>query len=404
MNNILLQDGSIAPKQVDRTWPLFRLAFRPFFLFGALFSLVSLAAWLGLLSGKVTLSVHGGPLWWHMHEMLFGFVGAIVVGFLLSAVQTWTRLPSIKGVPLFLLFLLWLAARVLLWLPDLISPWTIAAIDLLFFPAAALVLARLVVKAKLWRNIIFIPLLAAMTLANATMHYAAATQRLDLASSSATAMVLLVTLLMCMMGGRVFPMFTANGTQTPRVQPIAWLERAAIISMLLVVISQLGSFALPTWLSATLLFVTAGIHFIRVFRWRIWVTFKTPLVWPLHVSYWCIPIGLTLLGIAELTDWITRSQAIHSLTVGAMGIMILAMIARVSLGHTGRAIQVGRLMNGAFLILTAAFLVRVFGNFAFSDYSHIFKAATALWVLAYGCFFVLYLPILTRPRIDGQPG
>lgn len=404
MNNILLQDGSVVPRNTDNTWPLFRLAFRPFFLFGALFSIVSLVAWNALLNGKIGFAVHGGPLWWHMHEMLFGFVGAIVVGFLLSAVQTWTRLPSIKGLPLFLLFLLWLTARVFMWLPAILPPWIIAVTDLLFFPAAALVLTRLVVKARLWRNIIFVPLLAAMTLANATMHYSAAEGLTELALSAAVGMVLMVTLLMCIMGGRVFPMFTANGTQTPRVPPLAWLEKSAIIGMLLVVVTQVGIFALPAWVNALLLFVTAALHFIRVFRWRIWVTLKTPLVWSLHVSYWCIPIGLTLLGISELSDSITRSQAIHSLTVGAMGIMILAMIARVSLGHTGRTIQVGKLMNAAFLILTFAFVVRVFGISVFPSYGDVFTTATALWVLAYGCFFALYLPILTRPRVDGQPG
>ncbi|WP_075187622.1 NnrS family protein [Teredinibacter haidensis] len=404
MNSTLFEKKPDQAPKSELGWAPFRLAFRPFFLFGSLFSCISLLAWNGLLNGQLVLEVYGNPLWWHTHEMLFGFVAAIVAGFLLTAVQTWTQLPSVKGIQLMGLFLLWLSARVLMWIPNSVSPWVILILDLLFLPMTAFIMARLVLRAKLWRNLMFVPLLLAMTLANGCMHYAVLTQQPGWDTQAAEAMVILVTLLMCILGGRVFPMFTANGTQTGRVQALGWLEKTSVASLLAVFITQVLVPDAPAWLTASLLFASAALQALRAFRWRIWVTFGTPLVWPLHISYWCIPLGLALLGWSEIGQGVTRSQAIHSLTVGAMGIMILAMISRVSLGHTGRVIQVGKIMSTAFIFLVLAFLVRVFGSYFYANYLHLLTFSTLLWTAGYSGFVIANFPVLTQPRIDGKPG
>jgi uncharacterized protein involved in response to NO len=336
--------------------------------------------------------------------MLFGFVSAIVVGFLLTAVRTWTSQPGLKGASLACLVALWLAGRLVLFLPAVIPLWLVALTDLAFLPLAALVLARPVVRVKQWRNIVFVPLLLAMTAANAGMHWAVLTGNLDIQYLAGNAMVMFVTLLMTIMAGRVVPMFTANGTGTERVPAIGWLEKMALLAVLLAVVVSFRPPGIPSGLVALCFFLAAFIHGIRAFRWRIWVTFRTPLVWSLHLSYWCIPLGLLLYGLSEITTAVTHAQATHTLTVGAMGLMILAMITRVSLGHTGRPLKVGKIMAAAFAMMFGAFIIRVFGALWIDNYANQILAASALWVIAHSCFVGMNAPVLTRPRVDGKSG
>ncbi|OUS29618.1 heme-Cu protein NnrS [Thalassotalea sp. 42_200_T64] len=397
MINIANTNNSNAEK-ADKPLAFFELAFRPFFLCASFFSIISLIMWSALLNGSVAINVYGGALWWHKHEMLFGFVSAIIVGFLLTAVQNWTGVRSLNGRGLFALFALWLLARVAFLLPDIIPQWLIVAADIMFLPLAAVALAYPIIKVKLWRNLMFIPILLIMTLINISMHYSIVSQSMQLMSTASITMVLLITLIMTIMGGRVFPMFTANGTKTQRVNAIAWLEKLVIISTLLALISSFNIIELPALVNAVIFFIAAIAHAFRALRWRIWVTLKTPLVWSLHLSYWCIALGLFLFALAEVTTWVSQSQAIHLLTVGAMATMILSMISRVSLGHSGRAIVASKMMTFAFVAMILAAVIRVFGSYVVADYSQVINAAVVLWTIAYGSFVVIYLPILTQPK------
>jgi uncharacterized protein involved in response to NO len=400
----LMSNGQIVEREPLQGVAFLRLAFRPFFLLGALFGMVGICVWGAIVTGHLQLSLYGGGLWWHVHEMLFGFVCAIAVGFLLTAVQTWTGVAGIKGTPLAMLVGLWLLGRVLMFLGAVLPGWVIALVDVLFLPVAAAVLVAPIVQVKQWRNIVFLPVLLLMIVANTVMHWAVLGGDPGLQPLAGNAMVLLVTLLMTIVAGRVVPMFTANGTKTERVPPLPWLEKACIPVMVLALLAGLAQHKLPPELVAVIFLMAAFVHALRVLRWRLWVTLRTPLVWTLHLSYWSIPLGLLLFGLGQLGVGVSQTQAIHTLTVGGMGMMILAMISRVSLGHTGREIVVGRVMTGAFLAMYAAFLVRVFGVYLFSDYSQLLVTAVCLWLLAYGCFFALYLPVLARSRIDGRPG
>lgn len=401
----LLNDGRIGePPAPDSSLPFLRLAFRPFFMLGALFSMLCVALWASAFSGAVQLDVYGGILWWHMHEMLFGFVSAIVAGFLLTAVQTWTGVPGVKGGWLGALVLLWLAGRIALFLPVFLLPVVIAGLDLAFLPAVALVLGRSVFKVRQWRNSIFIPILLAMTGANAAMHWAAQQADILLQAESGSVMVMLVALLMTVMGGRVIPMFTANGTKTERVEALPWLEKLSIVGMVLVVLASVPGLSPPAGVAAGLFFLSAAVQGLRVLRWRLQVTLRTPLVWSLHLSYWCIPLGLLLEGLSISGAAVTHSQAVHALGVGGMGLMILAMISRVSLGHTGRPLVVSGVMSTAFLALFGAFLIRTFGIYLLPGYTAVVITAAALWLLGYGCFVWVYWPVLSRPRSDGRPG
>ena len=190
--------------------PLFRLAFRPFFLGGALFSVVSLLLWGGSLFYGARFTPYGGIVWWHMHEMLFGFTLAIIAGFLLTAVQTWTGIKSIKGVPLAALCLLWLAARIMLLFSDAVNPWLAAVVDLSFPLITAGLMASYVLRKRMWRNLVFTPVLLLMAFASGMMHWGVISQNYALAYQGAYGGVYLIALLMVILGGRVIPFFTAN--------------------------------------------------------------------------------------------------------------------------------------------------------------------------------------------------
>ena len=203
-------------EKANHTLPLFRLAFRPFFLGGALFSIVALALWASFWLGGTSWIPHGGWLWWHAHEMIFGFVCAIVAGFLLTAVQNWTALPSITGWPLAGIFLLWLLPRVFLLYPvsaiEGVLPW----LDLAFLPLVAWVMGRMLWRVKQFHNLVFIPVLLLLATSNAQMHWAISQGDGALARQASHSAIFMIVLLMVVMGGRVIPFFTANGTATTR--------------------------------------------------------------------------------------------------------------------------------------------------------------------------------------------
>lgn len=384
--------------------PFFRLAFRPLFWCGALFGAISIAVWALLFNGLIDYNPYGGGYFWHVHEMLFGFTAAIIVGFLLTAVQNWTGVSSIKGLPLALLVMLWLVARLMLAFQYPGTEMITGMVDVLFLVVAAIALAIPIVKARLWRNLFFVPILLTMATLNA-LSYLAISGAYSLSFINLShVMVLLVTLVMCVMGGRVIPMFTANGTGTPKVAPIPWLEKLSIASVILCIFITAQLIDTSNLVDALVYFLAGLINFVRAFRWRIWVTFSTPLVWSLHLSYWSICIGLVMLGLVRANMLSNVSLALHSITVGGIGFMILAMISRVSLGHTGRKINVGKLVATAFVFIGLSFVVRVFAPLIYDEYAFVILLSAAFWVLAYSIFLFRYTPILFGPRIDGRDG
>jgi len=397
----MLPNGQISSADKnDVVSPFLMLAFRPFFLLGALFSALSIGVWGLTFTGHIEFSPLGGSLFWHTHEMLFGFAVAIISGFLLTAVQTWTGVPSVNGKPLAMLVLIWLTARILFAFPLLISDFGIMLIDLSFLPLVAVFLAIPIIKVRMWRNLFFVPLLLLMAFLNGLLHLSAQGTIAISFLTLSHAMVLMITLIMCIMGGRVFPMFTASGTHTARVASVAWLDNLAVVSVAVCVLVSFEIFARSPVLEASV-FITAGIlNFVRVLRWRIWVTLKTPLVWSLHLSYWSLCAGLVMLGLEKLGLLTSVSLAFHTITIGGIGLMILSMIARVSLGHTGRTLQISKAMVFAFSFIILALVARVLGPLLFSSHMILILLAAACWVIAYGTFVVVYFPILTTARID----
>ncbi|EOD53779.1 NnrS family protein [Aeromonas molluscorum] len=391
-------------RKEERILPLFRLGFRPFFLLGALFASLAMFAWLGQLNGYVFLPGLQNPVWWHGHEMLFGFGSAIVAGFLLTAVQNWTAHPGVRGWPLALVVGLWALPRLLLpWLGESTSALMLA--DLFWLPLCAWFLAKPIVVTRQWRNLFFVPLLLLLTLLNGASWY----WRGDwlLAERILITTVLLFITLIAVMGGRVIPFFTARGTGQDKVPALPWLERAALGSLWLLLACWLS---LPSgWLNAGLLaplyIVAALLNLWRQLRWRLPSTLPHPLLWSLHLAYLFIPLGLTGFAAQTMGFAITASAASHFLSAGAMGTMILAMIARVSLGHSGRALQVGRRIVLAFSLVLLAGLTRPLLPLLWPAQTLLGWNLSGLsWALAYALFVWVYAPILSRPRLDGRPG
>lgn len=383
--------------------PLFRLGFRPFFLLGALFSCLAMLGWLGQLNNWFALPGIGNPIWWHAHEMLFGFGAAIVAGFLLTAVQNWTAHPGVRSWPLALIVGLWVLPRCLLpWLGE--DNLILMALDLAWLPLCAWFLAKPVIMTRQWRNLFFVPLLLILTLLNgATWLWRddwSAVEHLLITT------VLLFTTLIAVMGGRVIPFFTARGTGQEKAPPSPWLERGALASLWLILLLWL----LPdSWTNSLymvpLYIVAAGLHLGRQLRWRPGTTLAQPLLWSLHLAYLFIPLGLLALAAHAAGLPLSLSLASHLLSAGCMGTMILGMIARVSLGHSGRALHVGRRITLAFALVILSAFMRVLLPLYWPSLTLTgWNLSGWSWIAAYGLFVWVYTPILTRPRADGRPG
>lgn len=387
--------------------PILRQAFRPFFLFGAVFSVLGMALWGFALAGKLQLDFYHNVMFWHQHEMLFGFVAAIIVGFLLTAAQNWTGLRATHGGSLLLLVLVWLAGRLLFLLGGSLPVWLVAVVDLAFIPLATAFFANLVLEAGNKRNLFLVPVLLLLAIANAIMHAGVHFNQFVFIQYGSMVAIWVITLVMVVISGRVLPMFTANGTGTEKIPRHPGLEILALGSVWLILLLELFNLTqfVPDVVMALLFGVSALVLTWRWLRVRPWLTWRVPLLWSLHVAVACIPLGMGLFAARYAGLDVGLSTAIHALTAGAMGIMILAMMARVALGHSGRPLTPHPLMSAAFLLVILGALARIFAGWALpGPVSSWYHFAIGAWVLAYGLFVVLYWRILTTPRVDGRPG
>ena len=387
--------------------PILRLGFRPFFLLGSIFGVIAILLWVLMLRGAVSFSPLGGMQWWHIHEMVFGFGCAIVVGFLLTAVQTWTGMKGVKGTPLLFITLLWATARLLVLFPDILGNTITLLIDISFLPIAAYVLGKPIVAIKQYRNLFFIPLLLLFTLANLEMHLSLISPEIFAYQPSSYTGVVLILLLMSVMSGRVVPMFTANGTNTPKATPSPLLDKLAniplAITMFMLLLHPIITFS--TNVFGCLLVFSGVFQSVRWLTWKPWITLGTPLVWALHIALKFISFGLILLGLSYLVTTVPSNHIWHLLTIGGIGGLILAMIARVTLGHTGRPLTPPKTMTLAFLFIAISATVRAFGPWFLPEKTAIFIDISGfLWIIAFGIFIFHYGPMLTSARTDDRPG
>jgi len=378
----------------------FALGFRPFFLFAGIAAVVLLGLWLLIYRGVLAAPDYYGGMAWHGHEMLFGYTVAVVAGFLLTAVKNWTGIQTPRYWPLAGLSLLWLLGRVLPFVPGL-PGWLIALVDVAFLPLLALGIAVPLFRAKQPSNIPFVFVLLAMAVANALFHL----QLLGIATTLQAGIRLevgLLVLLLAVMGGRVIPFFIERGLPGVKNKSWPWLEKLAIASVVLFVLGDL--FFPASGVTIAITFFAAAVHLLRVAGWyhhRVW---SVSLLWVLFVGYAWVGVGLLLHGLAAM-ELLNPMLALHAFTVGGVGILTLGMMARVSIGHTGRMMQAHPVMGWAFAFVALAAVVRVILPIFFpAMYVRWIDIAGLLWLMAFVSFVVIYFPMLTKPRVDGQEG
>jgi uncharacterized protein involved in response to NO len=380
-------------------WAFLSYAFRPFFLLNGIFAVLIVSVWVITLHGK-------GPSWitpdWHAHEMLVGFAMAAVAGFSLTAVATWTGRPAIRGAELGWLLLSWLAGRVAMLLDGRLPASLVTVLDMVFPLLLVLLLGREIIRGRSRRNFILIAVIASMCVFNGVYHVGAGGL---LPNAERTAVLLLmhaVLLLVTLIAGRIVPSFTANWLRMegrdrmpsggPRV------DQALLVMVVLTGFA--GSFFPLSRVSAAMYFATALLHLFRLSRWRGLSTVSNPLLFVLHVAYAWLPAGYALAGVVAM-GWLPfTGAALHALTMGAIGSMVLAVMTRVALGHTGRPLRAATGTVAAYWLLTLAALVRVLGPLLSPGRLWTIDTAAAGWALAFFIFTWSYWPILTRPRIQ----
>lgn len=382
--------------------PLWRLGFRPFFLGGAVFAALAVPLWLAVLCGLAHWQPLGGWLGWHRHEMTFGFALAIIAGFLLTAVQNWTGRPGLNGTPLGILAGFWLAAR-LAWL--LGAPWWLAApLELAFAPALGWFVGRSLVQVRQVRNYPVLAVLLLFTLADAEVMAGLALGNENWQRGGVFAALWLVAALMTLIGGRVIPFFTQRGLgRTAQVPAWPWLDWALLLgTVLLALLSALGLTLQPGLALAPLFGLLALGHLVRLWRWYDRDLWSVPLLWSLHLAYAWLAVAFLGLALSALGLAIPSSLPLHALTLGGIGGLILAMIARVTLGHTGRALQPPAAMSWAFAALNLGVVARVL-LVPWMPLTGLVSAGLC-WTLAFLVFARHYGPMLCSARVDGQPG
>jgi uncharacterized protein involved in response to NO len=381
-----------------RSFALFALGFRPFYLLGSLFATVSMLCWLAALHGS---SWNGGlaPLAWHQHEMVFGFALAVIAGFTLTAGRVWTGLETLSRGPLALLAALWLAARVLLYTgPGLAA----ALVDVAFPFALAAVMANVLFRSGDRHNLFVVAFLCVLGFADAAFFLEQAGLLPVSQGKSVTAALYLVVTLVIMIGGRVVPSFTANALPRSRVVRMPKLDLFALALTLLAFVCALND--LPGWAVAPLAAGAALAHLVRQARWAPFATWRRPILWVMHLSYAWIALGLALLACSSL-ELAPRAASIHAFGVGAVGGMIIAMITRTALGHTGRPLRAGIPETLAYVLVHAGAVARLLASLAPTlGYAVLVDLSGALWSAAFLIYFCAYLPALLLSRPDGKAG
>lgn len=374
--------------------------FRPFFLMGAIWAALAMLIWLPMFMGALAPPPVFSPVDWHAHAMLFGYTGAVVAGFILTAVPNWTGQLPVTGWPLGGLAALWLAGRLATTLPlDLPRP-LVAVADLALPAVLLVVLLREIVAGKNWRNLTVVGLIGIFAAGQAAFHWQAADgaaaqgwgARLGLAA---------IVMLMTLIGGRVIPSFTRNwlvkARQTALPGPFAAPDRVAL---------ALGGLALVGFVAAPDAALTAGLaalagaaHLFRLLRWRGGAIWSEPLLWILHVAYLWVALGF-LAAAAAAVGLMPAAGAQHVWMAGGIGCLTLAVMPRASLGHTGRALTAGPGLTAVFVLAILSALLRL--AYALTAQMWMLHAAGTAWIAAFAGFAILFWPVLTGPRVSAR--
>jgi uncharacterized protein involved in response to NO len=376
--------------------------FRPFFLLGALQAGLAILLWLPLLRGELEISSLFAPVDWHVHEMLYGYLPAIMTGFLLTAIPNWTGRLPVQGLPLFGLVALWLLGRLAVLFSSEIGWLAAAAIDCSFLLTVVAVAAREIIAGKNWRNLKVLAPVSVLCAANMLFHgeahlwgIADIGRRLGLSAA---------VLLIMIIGGRIIPSFTHNwlSREKPGRMPVSF-NRFDMMIIALSAVALAGWTFLPARLeTGALLAIASAANLLRLARWAGERTWRDPLVLILHLAYGFVPLGLLLAGLSALVpQTVPPAAAIHAFGAGAIGAMTLAVMVRATLGHTGRTLKAGKAGSAIFAcVILAAFLRLAAVCFPAVDF--LIDLSAVAWALAFLGFAIRFGGMLLRSRLRAQ--
>lgn len=375
---------------------LFAYPFRIFFLSTGIWAVMAILLWVGQLSGLWLLPLNGSPLLWHRHEMLFGLINPAIAGFLLTAVCVWTQTERLHGWPLAGLWLVWLCGRLLWFSGDVLPEGVVTAVNLLFLPLVILDAGRRILRVRQVRQYPVLGVLAALWISQFAL----------LVQPSVVVPEVVMTLLLMLMliiGGRITPAFSDNWLkqqgQTPASLTLPLLERALLPLMGLLALSFILLPSATPLLAAT----AAVVTLVRVVLWKGWCTRTEPLLWSLHLGMLWIPVALFLLAGGS-AGWWNPLAWLHAAGAGAAASLILAVMTRVSLGHTGRPLHLPSGLALAYKALFGAAVLRVLAALGSVPYLASLTLAASLWCSAFVLFLLRYTLILCQPRPDGRDG
>jgi len=381
----------------------FATGFRPFFLFGPLYGILILSYWTLFYTGifPPPPSVLD-PLLLHKHEMLFGFAGSILCGFLLTAVQNWTGLSTLRGGWLALCLFSWVLGRVAVFFSAYLAPLFLLTLDCLFPLIFFLGVSKAIILAKNLRNWFVPVLLFLFLIANLIFH---STEIFDLSINQQQALQAaqyIVIIFLIIIGNRVIPFFTQNALKV-EIKRYPSLDKS--LSFLVLCWSITGFFpSAMSFHSVLSLLIAAGL-LLRFSLWKTYLTLGNSMLWVLHIGYLFLPMGFLMEGGIGIGWPLSRSLGIHTFMVGALSVMAIGMISRVTLGHTGRVIAADRLMTLSFFIMVLSLVLRVGMVFFLPEFQMKWISISAiLWVCAFGIYLARFIPILVSPRLDGKPG
>lgn len=382
---------------------IFSFGFRPFFFGASIWAALAMGLWMATLLGAVALPTAFDPVSWHAHEFLFGYLGAVIAGFMLTAVPNWTGRLPVVGWPLAGLFCLWLVGRVAMTFSGAIPPALVAAFDLLFPFALTVTMAREIIAGRNWRNLMVVGLVAVFTLANCMFHWEA-TQGLYAADGYGLRLGLGAAIMMVsLIGGRIVPSFTRNwlAKRQAAVLPTPPMQTYDKICLLVLLAAIIAWFVWPlAVVSGALLLFAGALHLVRLARWAGYQTLAEPLVWVLHFGYVFVPLGAIALGAAVLVPNLGGTAAAqHLWMAGAIGLMTLAVMTRATLGHSGQTLTAGLGTTALYGLVIIAVLSRVLAGIWPQEAGALQMLSGACWIAAFCGFALLYGRLLLRTRL-----
>lgn len=372
---------------------LLSYGFRPFFLFGAIYAGLAVLAWLPIFGGSLELWTAFTPIDWHVHEMLYGYLPAVVTGFLLTAIPNWTGRLPIQGTPLFILVAVWIAGRIAVTISAEIG-WLLAAIiDVAFLALVVAATVREIIVGANWRNLRVIGLVILLLIGNIAFHIEAHVQ--GSAEYGARIGIAATVLLIVLIGGRIIPSFTRNwlARENPGRLPVPFARFDAIVVALSAATLILWTAQPAGRITAAALTATGVLHIVRLARWAGDRTLRDRLVLILHVGYVFVPIGFLLAGLAAL-DIVMADAGNHAWTVGAAGTMTLAVMTRASLGHTGNALAASVVTQAIYAAIVIAALARIWSTLEPAWSGLLLDTAAIAWCIAYFGFAGSFGPLL----------